>query len=435
MIYVARRPFHPGRLAATLRAHFSLALESPSSASSSGAASADAADAANAAAAAAAAEAAARAAISAEALAERLRAALGSSADPVAVSAAASAAASAASASASAAAAVSSARLLARLLSESETPATSASVPGGQVPRVPAPAPSGPFAGVLRSGGAAWIASRPSTAARWTQPDPDAPGAVVVACAGSWDADRARCAVPERAGAFVGERRQEIVFEGTRALDREKLRAALDACLLREDEQEQDETDPNHRDDSDSMVADAMGLCFAPWPEQIAHLASLGVRVGGRGSAALAAAASVRAHGWGGAAPADLRENSKASASVSGAASGETAGASRPRPFGMASLQFGGKVGVVRPEAFVAPPKGVEVKQFPEGTGHFWPKMPCLECGSPWWLGDDWDAECANCGSGAESYDNSQQPHKEYKRRFERFRKLVDALDRGGGAR
>ena len=276
-------------------------VSEPGSEPSAAATPSDAADGA-AADAAAAAEAAARAAISAEALAERLRAALGSSVDPIAVSAAASAAASAASASASAAAAVSSARLLARLLSESETPATSASVPS----------------------------ARPSV---------------------------------------------------------EKLRAALDACLLREDEQ--DETDPNHRDDSDSMVA----------------------------------------------APADLREDSKASASASGAASGETAGASKPRPSGKASLQFGGKVGVIRPEAFVAPPKGVEVKQFPEGTGHFWPKMPCLECGSPWWLGDDWDAECANCGEGAESYDDSQQPHKEYKRRFERFRKLVDALDRGGGSR
>jgi len=100
----------------------------------------------------------------------------------------------------------------------------------------------------------------------------------------------------------------------------------------------------------------------------------------------------------------------------------------RPRPSGVASLSFGGKVGIIRPEAFLAPPVGIGVKQFPEGTGHFWPKMPCLECGAAWWLGDDWDAECANCGGSAESYDNNQQPHKEYKRRFERFRKLLEEL-------
>lgn len=22
----------------------------------------------------------------------------------------------------------------------------------------------------------------------------------------------------------------------------------------------------------------------------------------------------------------------------------------------------------------------------------FWPKMPCLQCGCPWWHGEDWDA-------------------------------------------
>ena len=72
--------------------------------------------------------------------------------------------------------------------------------------------------------------------------------------------------------------------------------------------------------------------------------------------------------------------------------------------------------------------KGIDVKQFPEGVGHFFPKMPCLECGSPWWVGDDWDAQCANCGGDAESYDNAQLPHAPYKRRFDKFRQLVGEL-------
>jgi hypothetical protein len=30
-------------------------------------------------------------------------------------------------------------------------------------------------------------------------------------------------------------------------------------------------------------------------------------------------------------------------------------------------------------------------------TAVFWPRMPCLDCGCPWWLGEDWDATCARC--------------------------------------
>ena len=89
---------------------------------------------------------------------------------------------------------------------------------------------------------------------------------------------------------------------------------------------------------------------------------------------------------------------------------------------------FGGAVGVLRPEAFVLPAKGTDEKPFPEGKGCFYPKMPCLECGSPWWLGDSWYAACANCGGDAESYDNEQQPHEAYARRFARFRELIEAL-------
>ena len=39
-------------------------------------------------------------------------------------------------------------------------------------------------------------------------------------------------------------------------------------------------------------------------------------------------------------------------------------------------------------------------------------------------------AECANCGGDAESYDNTQQPHKAYKRRYVKFKELIDQLDR-----
>jgi hypothetical protein len=51
----------------------------------------------------------------------------------------------------------------------------------------------------------------------------------------------------------------------------------------------------------------------------------------------------------------------------------------------------------------------------------YWPRMPCLECGCPWWLGEDWDAECARCGWDCEEggYDDDCNPLPEYKARYQ----------------
>ena len=42
----------------------------------------------------------------------------------------------------------------------------------------------------------------------------------------------------------------------------------------------------------------------------------------------------------------------------------------------------------------------------------FYPRMPCLQCGCPWWAGPDWDAECARCKwiSSEEEYDDDSSP-------------------------
>ena len=42
----------------------------------------------------------------------------------------------------------------------------------------------------------------------------------------------------------------------------------------------------------------------------------------------------------------------------------------------------------------------------------FYPRMPCLQCGCPWWAGEDWDAECARCKwiSSEEEYDDDSNP-------------------------
>lgn len=47
-----------------------------------------------------------------------------------------------------------------------------------------------------------------------------------------------------------------------------------------------------------------------------------------------------------------------------------------------------------------------------KGQAVYWPRMPCLRCGCPWWLGEDWDALCVRCGWCCESegYDNDSRP-------------------------
>ena len=44
-----------------------------------------------------------------------------------------------------------------------------------------------------------------------------------------------------------------------------------------------------------------------------------------------------------------------------------------------------------------APPAAAEAKKRLPGAGvcTFWPRMPCLRCGCPWWSGEDWDARRA----------------------------------------
>ncbi|BDA42376.1 probable metal chaperone YciC at N-terminal half [Coccomyxa sp. Obi] len=75
------------------------------------------------------------------------------------------------------------------------------------------------------------------------------------------------------------------------------------------------------------------------------------------------------------------------------------------------------------------PPAGKEARAgatriMPGGnTGFFWPKMPCLKCGCPWWLGEDWDAKCARCAWDCQSsgYDDDSQPLPPYRKKWEAF--------------
>ena len=480
MVYEARRPFHPGRLARTLRAYFPRLAVSEDGGSGRDSEDVSVSGSGCSGSAPSAATRAARlAADAADAASESARAAhlgvLASGADAAARAAASASAAAAEAAAKSAAAALAAVRLLDRLVLDSGSSAERKN-----------PNPTGPFAGVRRSTGVVWLANRPGAPAFWTHDassDDSSDGAVTVVCPtdARWDAAAAAADLRDGAGAapgerdgFAGDRRQELAIEGS-GVDAAALRDALDACLLDEAEsaawfttsragaeggqgegEGQGEEDaggegegeekkdaggsgPSRSVASSSGVA-ALGVCFAPWPERVEHLAALGVRLGGRGSYVLACAsvdaARKRASGGGG------YGGSGGAGGVSGAdevqaASGEGGAggvAGLPRATAAASSHsrgLGGKVGVRRAEAFRGPgADGRETRAFPEGTGHFWARMPCLECGSPWWLGEDWDAACANCGGDAESYDDDGQPvNAAYRRRFKKFRELVDALE------
>lgn len=55
--------------------------------------------------------------------------------------------------------------------------------------------------------------------------------------------------------------------------------------------------------------------------------------------------------------------------------------------------------------------------------GHFFPKMPCLRCGCPWWSSEEWDARCLRCGWDCEQtgYDDESKPLPKFKTAWERF--------------
>ena len=172
-----------------------------------------------------AAEAASRAADAACAVAARVERAFIGSSDPAVVAAAASLAASSAAAAAAATAALAAAKLLSSA-SEPDNAATTSSVTP----------PSGPFRGVTRSAGIVWIASRPTACGRWTTCGGRA-GAINVACLGDWTTGPiGRGHLDADSDTWLGETRQELVFEGDDAMDHARLRAALDTCLLTERE-------------------------------------------------------------------------------------------------------------------------------------------------------------------------------------------------------
>lgn len=60
-------------------------------------------------------------------------------------------------------------------------------------------------------------------------------------------------------------------------------------------------------------------------------------------------------------------------------------------------------------------------------TAHFFPKMPCLRCGCPWWSSEEWNGRCVRCGWDCEKqgYDDDSRPLPAYQKKWESFTDLI----------
>lgn len=75
--------------------------------------------------------------------------------------------------------------------------------------------------------------------------------------------------------------------------------------------------------------------------------------------------------------------------------------------------------------------KAGATRAFPGGVkAIFWPRMPCLRCGCPWWQGEDWDAKCVRCAwdCEADGYDDDSNPLPKYKAKYDA---IVASLKQG----
>ena len=285
------------------------------------------------------------------------------------------------------------------------------------------------FRGVFRATGVVWIASRPNvcgtlrfdaTAAEEEDVDDEnnnddendddenvdvAPRTTIidVDCgAGDWSScERGACDLPPGADARYagGDRRQHVVFEGF-DMDAQAIKACLDACLLTKEEDE-DAINRGGDDRSDTVY------CAKSWPSAADVNAEAGVEVVDRAAKHKLFYPTTTA----------TMANSAAVPDAPTTASGSV-------------ITLGGDVGVLVREAFDAPKTGEpQSKTFASDVvGHYFPDMPCLRCGAPWWLGESWNSTCANCGADDRCYDANQQPLRLHRRKYGEFMRALERL-------
>ena len=204
-----------------------------------------------------------------------------------------------------------------------------------------------------------------------------------------------------------GDRRNHLVFEGVK--DAEKLREMLDSCLCDYDVAEEND---------DAKEDSFMTMCQQVWESVSYTMERCGVIAEGRGGAGCVAL---------------MQQKEKVTMKTSNTSSFSTPREKEDEVDVEEEKSFGGKIGVLVPEAFLRPTKQQgETKVFTSSenkitrTGHYFPKMPCLTCGSPWWIGDGgWNSTCANCGDDDRCYGLDQMPLRQFRGKHRKFCELV----------
>jgi hypothetical protein len=224
-----------------------------------------------------------------------------------------------------------------------------------------------------------------------------------------------------RSFSLCGDRRNHLVFEGVK--DAEKLRETLDACLCEYDTAFDGDDFCEKKEEANFFIA-----CQQVWESVPDTMERCGVIAEGRGGAGCVALMQQKERVF-------LKDKTSSSLlSQDKLSAKEDVDEKEEQKEGKKLLPLGGKIGVRVPEAFLRPTKQQgETKVFSNNrnlTGHYFPKMPCLACGSPWWIGDGgWNSTCANCGEDDRCYGLDQMPLRQFRGKHRTFCEMVLSMD------
>ena len=281
----------------------------------------------------------------------------------------------------------------------------------------------------LRSQGVVWVNSRLTTPLQWLHKHSE-PVRVYAVNEKPWfkdDADedddeqKRKQLLFRRSFSLCGDRRNHLVFEGVK--DAEKLRETLDACLCEYDTAFDGDDFCEKKEEANFFIA-----CQQVWESVPDTMERCGVIAEGRGGAGCVALMQQKERVF-------LKDKTSSSLlSQDKLSAKEDVEEKEEQKEGKKLLPLGGKIGVRVPEAFLRPTKQQgETKVFSNNrnlTGHYFPKMPCLACGSPWWIGDGgWNSTCANCGEDDRCYGLDQMPLRQFRGKHRTFCEMVLSMD------
>ena len=282
---------------------------------------------------------------------------------------------------------------------------------------------------VVLSQGVVWVNSRLTTPLQWLHKHSE-PVRVYAVNQKPWfkdDADedddeqKRKQLLFRRSFSLCGDRRNHLVFEGVK--DAEKLRETLDACLCEYDTAFDGDDFCEKKEEANFFIA-----CQQVWESVPDTMERCGVIAEGRGGAGCVALMQQKERVF-------LKDKTSSSLlSQDKLSAKEDVEEKEEQKEGKKLLPLGGKIGVRVTEAFLRPTKQQgETNVFSNNrnlTGHYFPKMPCLACGSPWWIGDGgWNSTCANCGEDDRCYGLDQMPLRQFRGKHRTFCEMVLSMD------